>query len=360
MLSQFSIKQGVVAAKTEIQTLEIVAGLSLRNLKPRVWDPESPYYLPSLKAVMVSYADFIKMPSYRRRVMQKGLHAGLGIPTSISIYLDNGAFNFAMSGNEISYEHYAEFVSYAKPDWYAIPQDYIPTPRMTDGEQLDCLNRTMQVNAAFSHDGYVPIVHISRRMEDYLKQFQESPELNCKPAVGLGGIVPNLLRMPRAMPYQDILHSVYRARSALAGKKIHVFGIGGTATLHLAALFGMDSVDSSGWRNRAARGIIQLQGCGDRLVAELGKWRGKRLSAEEEQQLLKCRCPSCQTFGTDGLKESGIEGFSKRATHNLWTLLEEARLVEQHIAEGTYAGWYPKHLNNSTYRPLVDKVIGIL
>ena len=354
------IRCGEVAADTGQQKLEIVAGLSLRNLKPRVWEPESPYYLPSLRAVMASYADLIRMPSLRHSIIENGLHAGLGIPESVSIYLDNGAFNFAMSGSDISREQYAEFVSCAKPDWYAIPQDYIPTPRMSDEEQLGCLERTMQVNLDYSHDGFVPIVHISRHLEEYLEKFQKSAKLQCKSAVGLGGIVPNLLRMPRAMPYDDMLHNVNRVRTAFADKELHVFGIGGTATLHLAALFGMDSVDSSGWRNRAARGIIQLQGCGDRLVAELGKWRGRRLNAEEERQLSECQCPSCQKFGTGGLKERGIEGFNKRATHNLWTLLEEAKLVEQHISEGTYAGWYPKHLNNSTYRPLVDKVIGIL
>ena len=73
-----------MAFDTGKRKLEIVAGLSLRNLKPRVWDPESPYYLPSLRAVMVSYADFIRMPSHRRRAMGNGLHAGLGIPTSIN------------------------------------------------------------------------------------------------------------------------------------------------------------------------------------------------------------------------------------------------------------------------------------
>ena len=72
----------------------------------------------------------------------------------------------------------------------------------------------------------------------------------------LGGIVPNLLRSPKAVPYQEILDSLRHVRQTFANKEIHVFGMGGTATLHLAILLGMDSVDSSGWRNRAARGIV--------------------------------------------------------------------------------------------------------
>jgi 7-cyano-7-deazaguanine tRNA-ribosyltransferase len=255
--------------------LEIIAGLSLRNLKPKVWDEASPYHLSGLQAVMVSYADFSRMPARRRKAMENGLRAYLGIPEGVSIYLDNGAFYFLRKGGEVPRQEYESFVRQAQPDWYAIPQDYIPTPRMSDDEQLDCLRRTMQVNRAFQHDGYVPVVHISRYMDEYLRQFLADERLRAKPAVALGGIVPNLLRARKAMPYEDVLDSVRQARVELADKQLHIFGIGGTATLHLAALLEVDSVDSSGWRNRAARGIVQMPGRGDRMVANLGSWRGR-------------------------------------------------------------------------------------
>ena len=90
--------------------------------------------------------------------------------------------------------------------------------------------------------------------------------------------MPNLLRTSKAIPYKEILEGLRRVRQTFADEEIHVFGIGGTATLHLAALLGMDSVDSSGWRNRAARGIVQLPGSGDRIVANLGSWRGREPS----------------------------------------------------------------------------------
>ena len=340
--------------------LEVVAGLSLRNLKPRVWDEGSPYYLRDLKSVMVSWAELTKMSSYRRKAMCGGLHNALGIPGSVSIYLDNGAFNFAMSGTETVFDDYEQFVLLAHPDWYVVPRDFIPIPRMTDEEQQKCLERTMKVNLEYSHDGYVPIIHISRCLDEYISQLMGSEKLNRKSVVALGGIVPNLLRMPKAMAYDEVLEMLRLTRMELSNKLIHVFGIGGTATLHIAALLGINSVDSSGWRNRAARGIIQLQGCGDRLVAQLGKWRGRELSDDERRQLSKCQCPSCQKFEIQGLEENGIEGFSKRATHNLWTLLEEARLIDSHISNGTYRDWYQGHLINSTYRPLVDKVVSLV
>lgn len=335
----------------------IVAGLSLKNLQPRVWDAQSPYYLPKLRAVMVSYGDVHRMPAKRRQASNGGLHAALGVPSEVAVYLDNGAFSFLRDGGEVPREAYADFVAAAQPDWYAIPQDYIPTPRMSDEEQANCLQRTMQVNQAYSHDGYVPVIHVSRCLDDYLCQLQADQRLRTKRVIGLGAMVPNLLRGSKAMAYDDLLLKLRRVRLELADRRLHVFGIGGTATLHVAALLGVDSVDSSGWRNRAARGIVQLPGRGDRVVAAMGSWRGRKSSAADDALLLACPCPACQQFGLEGLRASGLAGFCNRATHNLWVLLEEEQAIELHLAEHSYMGWYEGHLDNTAYLPLIRQIL---
>jgi 7-cyano-7-deazaguanine tRNA-ribosyltransferase len=338
--------------------LKIVAGLNLKSLKPRVWDPDSDYYLHNLQAVMFSYADFHRQPARRRAAMEQGIHALFGIPTTTEVYLDNGAFYFLnQGGGETHRSEYEEFVESAKPDWCAIPQDFIPTPKMNDEEQRECLNKTMSMNLEYQHNGFVPVIHISRLLGDYLEQFQAAPQLLNKEHIGLGGVVPNLLRASKAMPYKEILNNLRRVRSELHDKELHVFGIGGTATVHLAALLDIDSVDSSGWRNRAARGMIQLPGSGERIATELGKWRGRAVSDEEWDQLTQCSCPACQRFGVDGLKANKAFGFHNRATHNLWVLLNEARLVEEHLTGDTYAKWYETHLDNSIYRPLIQQIL---
>ena len=337
----------------------IVAGLTLKNLKPRVWEAASPYYLPDLQAVMVSYADFHHYPVQRRKAMEMGLHCWLGLPTHVKIYLDNGAFSFLRRAGETPREEYEAFVRAARPDWWPIPQDYIPTPKMTVTEQQQACQRTMAVNEAYRHDGYVPVIHISRVLNKYVMAIKSSAQLAEKPHIALGGIVPNLLRAPKAMPYQAVLAGLRQVRQEFDRKnhKLHVFGIGGTATLHLAMLLGMDSVDSSGWRNRAARGVVQLVGSGDRVVAKLGKWRGRHPDDTEWATLASCPCPACQQFGLDGLKASGLEGFCNRATHNLWTLLEEARQIEHHLCDKTYKSWYRSHLNNTIYLRLIEEVV---
>ncbi len=334
----------------------VVAGLSIKNLHPRVWDPESPSYLPDLRAVMVSYAEFHRSPRQREQAMALGLRVYLNLPDHVRIYLDNGAFYFLRRDGESTPEDYAAFVTQARPDWYPIPRDHIPSPSMSPEAQRECLAKTMATNAAYQQDGFVPVVHVSPVIDEYVVALLAEPRLAAKPAVALGGIVPNLLRMPKARPYREVLDAVRRARTALVGKEIHLFGVGGTATIHLAALLGMDSVDSSGWRNRAARGIVQFPGSGDRLVADLGKWRGREPTSAEWALLAACTCPACRLHGLDGLRVSGRIGFDHRATHNLWVLLREAAEVEARLGDGTYAAWYAGHIDNSIYLPLVRQV----
>jgi queuine/archaeosine tRNA-ribosyltransferase len=308
---------------------------------------------------MVSYADFVRAPNQRRKAMEQGLHNYLDIPDNISIYLDNGAYYFFRNSGEVDREEYKTFIQEAKPDWYPISQDYIPTPKMSDQQQRDCLQRTMAVNLNHREDGYVPVIHISRKLDEYLHQLQADEVLAAKTRVALGAIVPNLLRAPKAMSHTDVLDKLYQVRTELADKQLHVFGVGGTSTLHLAYLIGVDSIDSTGWRNRGARGIIQLPGTGDRSVAELGSWNGRTPAEQEWDELESCQCPACQQFGIDGLRANKLFGFCNRATHNLWILLEEARLIEQHLEAGSYTSWYMEHVENSTYLPLIQKAIDL-
>lgn len=337
--------------------MKIVAGLNLNSIEPRVWDATSGYHLSGLDAVMVSYAYFYQSPRRCSLAMELGLHSSLSIPESMSIYLDNGAFKFSRAGGEVPREKYKAFVKASKPDWYVIPQDYIPTPHMSYYKQSKCLEKTMAVNQEFSYDGYVPILHVSRRLDTYIRLFNEDENLRKKSIFAIGGIVPNLLRAPKSMSHKKILNSLYKVRETFANQKLHLFGVGGTSTLHVAALLRMDSVDSVGWRVRAARGLIQLPGIGDRSVANLGNWKVREPDEQELKVLKECQCPACQEYGLEGLKKNRTFGFCNRATHNLWTLLEENRMIQEHLKDGTYVDWYKEHLHNSTYRPLIDLLV---
>jgi len=335
----------------------VVAGLSLKNLLPEVWKPASQYYIPALKAVMVSYGEFHRMPYQMKKAKEVGLREYLGVATDTKVYLDNGAFYFLRSGDVAKRKDYERFVEATKPDWYPMAFDVIPTPQMSNARQRKCLDDTMKANRAYNHDGFVPVIHICRLIEDYVKAIKRSPKLMGKDRIALGAIVPNLLRATKAVSYQTVLQSLFDVRLTFPGKEMHVFGIGGTATLHIAALLNIDSADSSGWRNRAARGVVQLPGSGDRVVANLGNWRGRAPSPKEWHTLDRCQCPACRNHGLSGLKKNGLAGFCNRATHNLWVVVDEARWVKQEIEAGSYEKNYLNRLNNSTYSRLISQVL---
>jgi 7-cyano-7-deazaguanine tRNA-ribosyltransferase len=333
--------------------VELVAGLSIKNLQPRVWDRTSPFYLRHLQAVMVSYGEFDRRPALRKAAMNCTLRQWLGAPEHVRIYLDNGSFYFNGRRRPRDYAEYEAFVTAARPDWWPIPQDFIPLPKMSARAQRACFERTMDVNRRYEHDGFVPVVHVGLCLSDYLAEMQANAQLSAKSRIALGGIVPNLLRAPKALSYESVIQNVRAVRDHCSHKRVHVFGMGGTATLHLAAVLGVDSADSSGWRNRAARGIIQLPGSGDRVVAELGSWRGRRPSAAEWKRLNNCECPACGLGGPKMLRASGLLGFVHRATHNLWVLLEEVVWIKQAFARGDYAIALDQRLDNSAYLPLL-------
>lgn len=334
----------------------IVAGLNLAHLEPRVWDKSSEYYLPDLQAVMISYAQIHKKPQLRIRMMSEGIRAVFNIPDETKVYLDNGSFNLSRTGLDAPIKAYEEFVEKTKPDWKPIPQDFIPSPKMSLAKQQDCLDKTMAVNVAFEHDGFVPVIHISKVFNKYIVELKKNEKLTQKKSLALGGIVPNLLRTPKALSHKTLLKGLKNLRKEFSDKDIHIFGVGGISTLHLAASLEIDSVDSSGWRNRAARGIIQLPGKSERSVADLGSWKGRRLNEDETGLLEACKCPACIKYGTEGLTFPKSQGFYNRATHNLWVLLQENKWIEQKLSEGTYWTSYQERIEKSVYRGLIDSL----
>ena len=104
-------------------------------------------------------------------------------------------------------------------------------------------------------------------------------------------------------------------------------------------------------------GLVQLPGSGERLVADLGNWRGRRPSSYEWKLLHRCVCPACRDHGVPGLRADKLHGFRCRATHNLWVLLEENLWLRHHLDAGTYAQEYEARVDNSTYQPIIDELL---
>ena len=340
----------------------VVVGTRL-DQAPRFWDKSSEWYLPQVKAMMVSYADFHRSSTKRRKAMDKGIRSYLGVDEDVLVYLDNGSFAFWRQGLERPIHEYTEFVTRAEPDWYPVPADFIPHPQLSHQEQRQLFEQTMQVNLKYAPKGYIPVIHAGDWLELYLEVLEKNRGLHSI-GVALGGLVPRLLTSKGSVSRKRAVDAIRRTRITIP-TALHVFGIGGLTTLHLAAALGVDAIDSSGWRNRAARGLVLLPGRGERSVVPLGNWRGIEVSTIESQMLESCTCPACQTYGLEGLKANnrrgnkegqgnGTSGFNRRAIHNLYTLLREADEVDARIASGEYKTWYREHVKGDLVLRLIE------
>jgi hypothetical protein len=53
------------------------------------------------------------------------------------------------------------------------------------------------------------------------------------------------------------------------------------------------------------------------------------------------------------LAKTGVEGFAARAVHNLAILLDEAALIDRHLAEGDFPRWSPRRIAGNRMADLV-------
>jgi len=313
---------------------------------------------------MVSYAEFHDSPQRRLEAMERGIREYLGVKDTVEVYLDNGAFAFWRNGTESPIEEYVDFVAEAQPDWYPIPADFIPDPKLGSSEQKRLFQKTMEINRKYARNGYVPVVHAGDWLSEYLRKL-EVEDIDVSSGLALGGLVPRLLTKAGASSREKVIDAIKEVRDAYRETSLHVFGIGGLTTMHLAAVLNVDSIDSVGWRMRAAHGLIFIPGKGERSIKKLGNWNRTEVSEREMKVLKRCSCPACKRYGLDGLIASkednekeddnfGAVGFYNRATHNLWTLLKEARDIEKHLDEGDYSEWYKDHVKSPLFRRLID------
>jgi hypothetical protein len=136
---------------------------------------------------MVSYGDFHQIPACHNAAVKYGLRKFLSAPAHVQIFLDNGAFYFARKKGEAGQRKYREFILRAKPDWYPVRFDAIPMPQMSARKQWTCYERTMRFNRAYQHDGYVPVIHVSTLLDEYVAALKKNRNLCRKNKLALGG-----------------------------------------------------------------------------------------------------------------------------------------------------------------------------
>ncbi len=201
-------------------------------------------------------------------------------------------------------------------------------------------------------------------------------------ALGIGSLVPMVKAVKNSSSTggkKNFVNILMYLRNKLPKTFIHAFGIGGTMA-YFAYLCGVDSIDSNGWILKASRGVIQLPGTSDRFLRKKShnrpylltnrKIRGTKKTINEIDLFMKCKCPICEEYCTDGIwsqhdwvrkrddfDQYTVESRMKRVVHNLWLYQTELKLIKQAIKDKTSIDFIGKRLQNSIYKGLFQEIV---
>jgi len=310
--------------------------------KPKPWKHFS------LDGVMVNAYEILGKTKANNEVRKKGIHGYLQFrgPTM----MDSGGFQF-MKKKELNIDpkKILELYEESKPN-FGVVLDHPLGPNLSHEEKMDrwfktlTNTRIMVANYNTNCSELVPAVH-GHEIEEIDWFLQELDRISAFRCLGIGSLVPSVFSTKGAGGIANVVEIVNFVRKKLPERRIHVFGVGSTLTMHLMFYAGADSVDSSGWRTKAAYGAIQLPGIGDRYITSRKRHKTYRdLSENEKEILAQCECPVCKKEGLETLKKS----FTSRALHNAWIFQKEVEKARELIKMDEYESFVQEILTQSS------------
>lgn len=306
--------------------------------------------------LLVNSYEILQSPRWSGKVRSQGIHRALGYRGKIM--MDSGGFLFRnRRAIAVRPEEIIELYRAGKPD-IAVVLDHPIGPFVNATEerrrQRKTLDNTRQMLSLAREQSInlIPVVHGSSvsSVTWFVDQLNRIGKFD---TVGIGSLMPSMYSSRGARGLRETIAVLRTVRELLPDSRLHAFGVGSTRTMHLMFLLGIDSVDSSSWRTKAAFGAIQLAGVGDRYVTRVRRhFVARKMSPTEVAVLSRCRCPRCRRFGYSGLETS----FRSRAIHNAWVLQREVKKIRELMRRGSYDQYAERLLTGSRYGPALGFV----
>jgi tRNA-guanine family transglycosylase len=296
-----------------------------------------PWKYFKIDGIMVNAYEILQSPEVNEEIQKQKIHNFLDFRGLVTI--DSGGFFFMRKKIlDVKPETILQLYKKSKPN-YGVVLDY-PIALETSAKeirkrQLKTLEniRIMTELHDASNPELIPVIHGHnvKSIEWYLSKLNQISEFE---TYGVGSLVPAVRNQRGSnLTIYDAVKIISYLRKKLPDKKIHVFGVGSTLTLHLIFYAGADSVDSSSWRTKAAFGAVQLPGVGDRYITKNKKRKNyPDLSKNEKRLIENCKCPACKNHSLQELKKS----FVLRALHNAWVYQKEIETVRKQLRNGGY------------------------
>lgn len=324
----------------------------LPSAQPHIWNHFD------IETIMVSAYEIIRNRKVYEEICEKGIHKYLGFDGLV--IMDSGGFSFQKKDSlEVDPEDILELYEISKPD-LGVVLDHPLNPLENEMKNKDRWMKTLQNSDLMLKNGKIPLIPVVHgySLEDLrnscndIKKIHENP-----PIIGLGSIVPLIFKCRGSKKFKNsvnfIIDSVRMVRKEFPDSLLHVFGIGSAKSMHLMYSLGVDSLDSMGWRLKAAYGCIQLPGVGDRYP--LNKNNGRPSLSKDDKKLLDlCECPICRYKSLKEKIEVLDSDFKSRAIHNAWVFMRERDLYYEKLLDGSCfdfcnerlkKGFFSKHFN---------------
>ncbi|MEM2483049.1 MAG: hypothetical protein QXI35_08020 [Candidatus Nezhaarchaeales archaeon] len=265
------------------------------------------------------------------------------------LFLDSGAFTIIRRGLSIDKEHIKKAQEKLDPD-RAVPLDYPFQRGQSTQEMKKFWEKTkeniLEWQETTSLREIVPVLHAwdRRSIEENVLWIYRHADAEY---IGIGSIVtPDFKgyfadRELNLKVLELLLHAIKVVRS-LTDFKVHLMGFGSSPlTLHLGYYMGASSLDTAGYRRKAAFGKIILPGTGERYVGRGDAKFGLRKNGLSDSDMLllsKCLCPICRED-----KSLLWRDWVARAIHNKFVLEEEAMKAKTLLSDSIEA--YEKYLD---------------
>lgn len=316
----------------------------------------SPWKYFKIDGVLMNAYDFMQHPHAFEKVKKQGIHKYLGFYGPV--LMDSGGFLFMKKKNmDVTAKEIIQFYEETKPN-FGVVLDHPLVPTLRKKEQTKRKMKTLQntrimlKNKITKNPVLIPVVH-GYQPDEIRWYINKLKKIERFPIFGIGSLVPALYNVRGVGGILNVMKVILEIRKHIPRAKLHVFGTGGSLTMHLMYYAGANSLDSSAWRTKAAFGAIQMPGMGDRWVTKVTRKKPyPQLSREEKKKLENCRCPMCRKYGFIELQND----FTARAIHNAWVHQQELKKTRKLLRENRYDEYVEKIMKKTNFRSLFNAI----
>lgn len=275
------------------------------------------------------------------------------------LFLDNGAFTARTRGIDLDVDRVISLQESFDPD-LTIPLDYpflggTPVSEMSQMWRRTADNILYWQNSSNLNGRLVPSLHAWSKssLKENIEWLQKHADSDM---IGLGSIVNENFNEFKSVfgdrqPTRELVDLVSLALSRIekgSDFKVHMMGWGSSPLmLHLGYYLGIKSLDSAGYRRKAAYGKIILPGRGERhLGITSSSFSSNMEDAKDKNDLYallnQCTCPICITN-----QYALYDDWKARAIHNEWVMKQEGIIAENLLQMGIDV--YEKYLDNVVF-----------